>query len=120
MSPILIRDDVWKSVAGFRLPDSLGFGIVPAPVMYSAAFEDGRWSRGELVPYGPIDILPGARALHFAEQRNFNPQACRPLGIHAPAAREASALADQFLRIAREERKIGVPLARIQQRACRA
>jgi branched-chain amino acid aminotransferase len=68
MSPILIRDDVWKSVAGFRLPDSLGFGIVPAPVMYSAAFEDGRWSRGELVPYGPIDILPGARALHFAEQ----------------------------------------------------
>jgi ATP-dependent helicase HrpB len=43
------------------------------------------------------------RALHFAEQRNFNPQACRPLGIHAPAAREASALADQFLRIARDE-----------------
>ena len=24
--------------------------------------------RGELLPYGPIEILPGARALHFAEQ----------------------------------------------------
>ena len=43
------------------------------------------------------------RALEFAEQRNFNPQTCRPLGINALAAREASALAEQFLRIARDE-----------------
>jgi branched-chain amino acid aminotransferase len=64
----LIRNDVWKSVADFRLPESLGFGLVPAPAMYSATFENGRWSRGELLPYGPIEILPGARALHFAEQ----------------------------------------------------
>ena len=27
-----------------------------------------QWSRGQLLPYGPIEILPGARALHFAEQ----------------------------------------------------
>jgi branched-chain amino acid aminotransferase len=42
--------------------------LVLAPVMYSATYEDGRWSQGELLPYGPIEILPGARALHFAEQ----------------------------------------------------
>jgi branched-chain amino acid aminotransferase len=36
--------------------------------MFSAAFDGGQWSRGELLPYGPIEILPGARALHFAEQ----------------------------------------------------
>jgi branched-chain amino acid aminotransferase len=64
----LIRDQVWKSVADFRLPESLGFGLVPAPAMYSATFANGRWDRGELLPYGPIEILPGARALHFAEQ----------------------------------------------------
>jgi branched-chain amino acid aminotransferase len=64
----VILDEVWKSVADFRLPESLGFGLVPAPAMYSATFENGRWSRGELLPYGPIEILPGARALHFAEQ----------------------------------------------------
>jgi len=64
----LIRSDVWKSVAEFRLPETLGFGLIPAPVMYSATFESGRWNQGELVPYGPIEILPGARALHFAEQ----------------------------------------------------
>ena len=49
------------------------------------------------------DFFLHLRALRFAEQRNFNPQTCRPLGIHAPAAREAAALAGQFLRIARDE-----------------
>src|ERR1700686_5340686 len=68
MTNYLIRNDVWKSVADFRLPESLGFGLVPAPVMYSATFEGGQWKQGELLPYGPIEIMPGARALHFAEQ----------------------------------------------------
>jgi ATP-dependent helicase HrpB len=43
------------------------------------------------------------RAHRFAEQRNFNPGPCRELGINALAAREAAALAEQFLRIARDE-----------------
>ena len=49
------------------------------------------------------DFFLHLRALRFAGERNFNPQTCRPLGIHAPAAREAAALAEQFLRIARDE-----------------
>jgi ATP-dependent helicase HrpB len=49
------------------------------------------------------DLFMLMRAHRFAEQRNFNPQACRPLGINAMAAREAAALADQFLRIAKDE-----------------
>ncbi|HEY3898890.1 MAG TPA: ATP-dependent helicase HrpB [Chthoniobacter sp.] len=49
------------------------------------------------------DLFMLMRAHRFAEQRNFNPQACRPLGINALAAREAGALADQFLRIAKDE-----------------
>ncbi len=68
MNNFSIRDDVWKAVAEFRLPPTLWFGLVAAPAMYSARFENGRWGRGELVPYGPIEMLPGARALHFAEQ----------------------------------------------------
>jgi branched-chain amino acid aminotransferase len=68
MKDLVIRDDVWQSLAAFRLPDTLGFGLVTAPVMYSARFEQGRWQRGELMSYGPIEMLPGARALHFAEQ----------------------------------------------------
>jgi branched-chain amino acid aminotransferase len=68
MADFMIRDGVWKSVAEFRLPETLGFGLVPAPVMYSATYADGQWAQRELLPYGPIEILPGARALHFAEQ----------------------------------------------------
>ena len=49
------------------------------------------------------DLFMLMRAHRFAEQRNFNPQACRPLGVNALAAREAAALADQFLRIAKDE-----------------
>jgi ATP-dependent helicase HrpB len=49
------------------------------------------------------DFFIHLRALRFAERCNFNPQTCRPLGIHAPAAREAAALAGQFLRIAKDE-----------------
>ena len=44
------------------------------------------------------------RAQHFAEQSRFDPQRCRALGINALAAREAAALAEQFLKIAREEK----------------
>lgn len=63
-----IRPDVWKALAEFTLPDTLGFGLVAAPVMYSVKFAQGEWNRGELLPYGTIEIFPGARALHYAEQ----------------------------------------------------
>src|SRR6202034_2861861 len=51
----------------FKLPESLGFGLVDAPVMFEAEWRDGRWGRGRLEPYGPIELLPGARALQYAE-----------------------------------------------------
>lgn len=63
-----IDDGIDAAIARFELPETLGFGIVVAPVMYSATWEDGAWDRRELLPYGPIEIVPGARALHFAEQ----------------------------------------------------
>lgn len=50
------------------------------------------------------DFFMQLRALRFAQEQNFNFQSCRTLGINALAAREASALALQFLRIARDER----------------
>ncbi len=58
---------VAAALAGFTLPEKLGFGLVLAPVMYSVEYADGRWGRGALLPYGPIEIAPGARALHYGE-----------------------------------------------------
>jgi branched-chain amino acid aminotransferase len=55
------------AIEQFVLPGKLGFGAVNAPVMFSAQWRDENWSSGQLLPYGPIEILPGARALHYAE-----------------------------------------------------
>ncbi len=63
--------------------------------------EDREKSLGETTD---SDFFTMMRAHRFAERSNFNPQACRPLGINALAAREAAALADQFLKIAKDEK----------------
>ena len=44
------------------------------------------------------------RAFRYAEQNNFNPNACRRYGINAIAAREAGQTYSQFLKIARDEK----------------
>ena len=62
-----VAPGVSAALRNFTLPEKLGFGLVAAPVMFSAEWSNGAWSRGELVPYGPIEILPGARALQYAE-----------------------------------------------------
>jgi ATP-dependent helicase HrpB len=50
------------------------------------------------------DFFTMMRAHRFAEERHFNVQACRALNINALAAREAAALTNQFLKIARDEK----------------
>lgn len=62
-----IAPGVAAAVSSFRLPEQLGFGLVNAPVMFSAHWRDGRWGQGELLPYGPIEVWPGSRALQYAE-----------------------------------------------------
>ena len=54
------------AVARFKLPERLGFGQINAPVMFDAEWRDGRWGRGRLLPYGPIELWPGSRALQYA------------------------------------------------------
>ncbi len=49
------------------------------------------------------DFFTLMRAHQFAKEAHFNPERCRTLGINHLAAREAAALAEQFLRIARDE-----------------
>src|SRR5512142_599746 len=59
--------EVAAAIKQFTLPDKLGFGAVNAPVMFSAEWRDQSWGPGRLLPYGPIEILPGARALQYGE-----------------------------------------------------
>jgi branched-chain amino acid aminotransferase len=62
-----VAPGVAEALRQFKLPAKLGFGAVAAPVMFAVDWADGRWGRGRLMPYGPIEILPGARALQYAE-----------------------------------------------------
>lgn len=62
-----VAPGVREALRNFKLPGRLGFGTVAAPVMYTVDWSEGHWGRGRLVPYGPIEILPGARALQYAE-----------------------------------------------------
>lgn len=67
MSDYDIDPGVPEAIERFELPETLGFGPVEAPVMFEAEWRDGRWERGRLLPYGPIELLPGARALQYGE-----------------------------------------------------
>jgi branched-chain amino acid aminotransferase len=62
-----IDPGVPEAIERFTLPETLGFGLVNAPVMFEAHWRDGRRERGRQRPYGPIELWPGARALQYAE-----------------------------------------------------
>jgi ATP-dependent helicase HrpB len=53
---------------------------------------------------GESDFFLLIQAQRFAQESYFNAQRCRPLGINVLASREAAALTEQFLRIARDEK----------------
>ena len=90
-------------------------GCVPAAALVAALTQGRnvlRRAEGKQMIQERVDLLGETaesdffllmRAQRFAEQRNFHPGACRALGINASAAREAAALSQQFLRIARDE-----------------
>src|SRR5258706_13831383 len=62
-----VAPELSAGLRNFKLPDKLGFGSVAAPIMFSAEWANGAWGRGELVPYGAVQILPGAPALQYGE-----------------------------------------------------
>ena len=57
-----IEPGVAAAIESFELPEQLGFGPVNAPAMFSVEWREGRWGRGRLLPYGPIEVWPGSRA----------------------------------------------------------
>ncbi len=95
-----VAQGVEEALVNFAAPLELGFGVVPAPVMFSAEFCDGAWGPGQLLPFGPISILPNSRTLQFAESifegmkayraRPAAPHLFRPLDNHRRFAASAA------------------------------
>ncbi len=49
-------------------PDKpLPFGVLRTDHMFVMEYEDGEWKNPRIVPYGSIDIPPGAIALHYGQ-----------------------------------------------------
>ena len=47
--------------------DDLGFGSVFSDHMFSLQYEDGKWQRPEILPYGKIELEPGTATLHYGQ-----------------------------------------------------
>jgi branched-chain amino acid aminotransferase len=47
--------------------DTLGFEINPADKMFVARYRDGKWSKGEILDYGPIPLYPSAVILNYGQ-----------------------------------------------------
>ena len=47
--------------------DWLVFGEVFSDHMFTMTYRNGAWRGSEIVPYGPIEIEPGAMTLHYAQ-----------------------------------------------------
>lgn len=47
--------------------DSLPFGLHRSDHMFLINFKDGQWTDPRIVPYGPIEMMPGAISLHYGQ-----------------------------------------------------
>ena len=64
----LIDEDALSAVNAFELPEQLGFGRVPAPLMFWAEYMGGIWGQGNLEPNRPIQLEPSAKVLHYGQE----------------------------------------------------
>jgi branched-chain amino acid aminotransferase len=67
MTNVDVAPGAAEALKDFVPHEKLGFGAVSAPVMFSVEWRDQQWSRGRRLQYGPIEVWPGSRALHYAD-----------------------------------------------------
>lgn len=64
-----IHTEAVERVKKFTINDTnLGFGKYVAPIMIQALYENGQWQRCDLLPYGPIQLDPCAKVLHYGQE----------------------------------------------------
>lgn len=69
MKKIEIHPDAVERVKKFQINDpQLGFGKYVAPIMIQAVFDHGQWQRFDLLPYGPIQLDPCTKVLHYGQE----------------------------------------------------
>lgn len=68
MTSYTIHENVHEALHNYEMPEKLGFGLSPGPVMYSVSYMDGMWGEGVLEANRPIQIQPSAKVLHYGQE----------------------------------------------------
>ena len=69
MRKVEIHPEAVERVKKFTISDNnLGFGKYVAPVMIEAIYDHGEWQRFDLLPYGPIQLDPCTKVLHYGQE----------------------------------------------------
>jgi branched-chain amino acid aminotransferase len=69
MKKVEIHPEAVERIKNFTINDTqLGFGKYLAPIMIQAAYENGQWQNLELIPYGPLQLDPCAKVLHYGQE----------------------------------------------------
>ncbi len=57
-----------EALNNFKLPEDIGFGRTMVPIMAVCDFENGKWGELQLLPYGPLELDPTAKVLHYGQE----------------------------------------------------
>ena len=69
MKKVEIHPDAVERVKKFTINDTqLGFGKHVAPIMIQAIYDNGDWQRFDLLPYGPLQLDPCSKVLHYGQE----------------------------------------------------
>jgi branched-chain amino acid aminotransferase len=69
MKKVEIHPDAVEKVKKFTITDpQLGFGKYVAPIMVQALYDHGDWQRFDLLPYGPLQLDPCTKVLHYGQE----------------------------------------------------
>lgn len=69
MKKVEIHPDAVERVKKFTINDpQLGFGKYVAPIMIQAVYDHGEWQRFDLLPYGPLQLDPCSKVLHYGQE----------------------------------------------------
>lgn len=69
MKKVEIHPDAVERVKKFTINDTqLGFGKHVAPIMIQAIYDNGEWQRFDLLPYGPLQLDPCSKVLHYGQE----------------------------------------------------
>ncbi len=69
MKKVEIHVEAVEKVKRYNITDhELGFGKYMAPIMLQGVYDQNEWVRFDLLPYGPLQLDPCTKVLHYAQE----------------------------------------------------